>query len=157
MAKTKTKVKKTKAYLCGPMTGIPSFNVPEFDREAKRLRKTGEWDIVSPAELDDAETRRLAIASPDGAPGSGSSNGETWGDFLARDLKLIADEGIEAILTLPKWWKSEGGRIEVFTASLPRLGLPVLKANNLRPVTKLEYVKAYAFLLHRMGIDALRR
>ena len=151
------KTKKTKAYLCGPMTYIPQFNFPEFDREAKRLRKTGDWIIISPAKLDDPETRRAALASPDGAPGSGATRNETWGDFLARDIKLIADGGIEAILTLPKWWRSEGGRLETFVASLPRLGLPVLKANNLRPVTQKEWRKAVEFILAKTGgHDAVR-
>lgn len=141
---------KTKAYVCGQMSWIPKFNFPAFDYAAKDLRGTGEWDIVSPAELDDPKTRKAALASKDGDP-SRAHNGQTWGDFLARDLKLIADEGIEAIICLPKWWKSEGGRVEVFIASLPHLGLPVLKYPNLRPVTENEYAKAYRFLLHRAG------
>lgn len=150
------KNEKTKAYLCGPMTWIPQFNFPLFDSEAKRLRATGEWDIVSPAELDDPQVRREALANKTGEP-SKDNHDQTWGDFLARDIKLIADEGIEAIITLPKWWKSEGGRLECFVASLPRLGLPVLKSSNLRPVTKDEWAKTYRFLLHRMGVvNAIR-
>jgi hypothetical protein len=147
----------TKAYLCGRMSWIPQFNFPAFDDGALDLRSREdengkpEWIIVSPAELDDPETRKSALASLDGNP-SGQHKGQTWGDFLARDLKLIADEGIETIICLPEWWKSEGGRIEVFTACLPHLGLPVLKYPNLRPVTRSEYQKAYRFLLHRMGL-----
>jgi hypothetical protein len=137
------------------MSWVPQFGFPIFDEAAKTLRATDEWEIVSPAELDDPKTRKAALASKDGDP-SKTHNGQTWGDFLARDLKLIADEGIEAIITLPKWWKSEGGRVEVFIASLPHLGLPVLKYPNLRPVTKDEWRKAYRFLLHKMEvIDAL--
>jgi hypothetical protein len=146
--------KRTKAYLCGRMSWVKAFNFPLFDKEAKRLRATGEWDIVSPAELDDPVIRAAALRSPDGDP-SKSTHGHTWGDFLARDMKLIADEGIEAIICLPEWWKSQGAKVEVFIASL--LGLPVLKASNLRPVTKDEWAKAYRFLLHRMGIaNAIR-
>lgn len=147
----------TKAYACGRMSWVPQFNFPAFDALAKDLRARKdsdgkpEWIIVSPAELDDPETRKVALASKDGDP-SKTHNGQTWGDFLARDLKLIADEGIEAIICLPEWWKSEGGRIEVFTACLPHLGLPVLKYPNLRPVTKTEYQKAYRFLLTRCGL-----
>jgi hypothetical protein len=141
---------KTKAYLCGRMSWQPFFGFPAFDEAAKYLRSTEEWEIVSPAELDDAATRKVAMKSPDGDP-SKSHKKQTWGDFLSRDLKLIADEGIETIICLPKWYKSEGGRVEVFMASLPHLGLPVLKYPNLRPVTKDEYAKAYRFLLHRAG------
>ena len=141
---------KTKAYICGQMSHVARFNIPAFDAAAKHLRATEEWEIISPAELDDPATRKVAYASLDGDP-SKSHKGQTRGDFLSRDVKLIADEGIETIICLPKWWKSEGGRVEVFMASLPHLGLPVLKYPNLRPVTKNEYTKAYRFLLHRAG------
>lgn len=141
---------KTKAYLAGRMSWQPFFGFPAFDDAAKHLRSTGEWTIISPAELDDKATRKVAMKCPDGDP-SKAHRGQTWGDFLARDLKLIADEGIETIICLPKWWQSEGARVEVFMGSLPHLGLPVLKYPNLRPVTKDEYAKAYRFLLHRAG------
>lgn len=102
-----------KVYLAGPMTGLPQFNFPAFDAAASQLRDRG-YDVVSPAELDDPETRKAALASPDGAPGTGSHEGETWGDFLARDVKLIADGGIEAIFVLPGWHRSRGARLETF-------------------------------------------
>jgi len=135
--------------LFGRMTGQPQFAFPIFDAAAKDLRKKG-WTVISPAELDDPKVRKRCLASPDGDP-STTHKKETWGDFLSRDVKLIADEGIETIICLPRWFKSEGGRVEVFMASLPHLGLPVLKYPNLRPVTKDEYAKAYRFLLHRAG------
>lgn len=113
-----------KVYLAGPMTGVPQFNFPAFDAAAHRLRGVG-FDVVSPAELDDPDTRAAALASTDGAPGTGSSNGETWGDFLARDVKLIADQGIEAVVVLDGWERSRGARLETFVAN--RLcGIPVL-------------------------------
>lgn len=103
-------------YLAGPMTGIPQFNFPLFDSVAEDLRRQG-IDIRSPAEMDDHETRQAALASPDGAPGSGTTNGETWADFLARDVKLIAD-GVSAVAALPGWERSKGARLEVFIARL---------------------------------------
>ena len=112
-----------RVYLAGPMTGIPQFNFPAFDAAARDLRDRG-FDVVSPAEMDDPETRRAALASPDGAPGSGTTNGETWGDFLARDVKLIADGGIEAIIVLPGWERSRGARLETFVGAA-MCGLPV--------------------------------
>lgn len=105
-----------RAYLAGPMTGIPQFNFPLFDRVAAELRDAG-WDIVSPAELDDPDTRAAALASPDGAPGDSSLNGETWADFLARDVKLIAD-AVDAVILLPGWEASKGARLEAFVAAL---------------------------------------
>jgi len=112
----------TKLYLAGPMSNIPKFNYPMFDKAAEELRAMG-LDVVSPAEMDDPETRRQAMASPDGRMGSASPNGETWGDFLARDLKLIADGGVTGVALLTGWYRSKGARQEVFTAL--NLGLSV--------------------------------
>lgn len=102
-----------KVYLAGPMTGLPQFNFPAFDAASERLRQAG-YEVVSPAELDDPETRKAALASATGAPGTGSHDGQTWGDFLARDVKLLADDGIEAAFVLPGWHKSRGARLETF-------------------------------------------
>ena len=128
-----------RAYLCGRMSNLPQFNFPRFDFVSEYLRALG-WDIVSPAELDDPETRAVALASPDGA-GSGSNNGQTWGDFLARDVKLIADGEIEAIVCLEDWWLSRGGRLETFIGRL--LGLPIIKYADLEHVTSEELEKAH--------------
>lgn len=112
-------------YLAGPMTGIPQFNFPAFDAAAAELRDQG-YEIVSPAELDDPETREAALASPDGAPGSGSADGETYGTFLSRDVKLVIDD-VDGVVCLPDWHKSRGARIEVFTAAT--MGKPVFYFN----------------------------
>lgn len=111
-----TKVRPMKLYLGGQMTGIPQFNFPAFDTAAGTLRDRG-YDIVSPAELDDPKTREAALASPDGAPGSGASNGETWGDFLARDVKLIADE-VDGAVFMEGWQQSRGARLEALVCTL---------------------------------------
>jgi hypothetical protein len=93
-----------KVYIAGPMTGLPQNNFPAFDAAAKQLRSAGS-EVVSPAELDDPEDRELALADKPAT--------KTWGDFLARDVKLIADSDIEAIVLLPNWQKSRGARLEV--------------------------------------------
>lgn len=104
-------------YVAGPMTGIPQFNFPAFDAMAASLRRAG-FRVVSPAELDDPEDREAALASPDGAAGSGSHQGKTWGMFLARDVLLIADGDevgpIDGIVVLPGWERSKGARLETF-------------------------------------------
>lgn len=108
----------SKFYLAGPMTGIPQFNFPTFDAAAADLRSRG-YDIVSPAELDDPKTRELSLASPDGKPEE-KLNGQTWADFLARDVKLIGDQ-VTGIILLPGWWKSRGARLESFVGLLSSL------------------------------------
>lgn len=108
------------------MTGIPQFNFPAFDRAADMLRREGH-DVVSPAELDDPVDREAALASKDGSALSyGTGVKKTWGEFLARDVKLISDDGIEAIVVLPGWERSKGARLETFVAAGIK-GLPVYK------------------------------
>ena len=138
-----------RVYLAGPMTGLPQFNYPAFMSVAAKLRGAG-FEVVSPAEMDDPATQAAALASLDGAPGTGSANGESWGDFLARDVKLLADDGIEAVIALPGWEKSKGARLETFVASL--CGLPVHQIREfasgrplmLYPVSPLMLARAWA-------------
>lgn len=113
-------------YLAGPMTGIPQFNFPLFASESARLRGEG-YKIVSPHELDSPAVQQAAWASPDGALHSGHIAGETWGDILARDVKVVADN-VRGILVLPGWTKSRGARLETFVAHL--CGKPINYASD---------------------------
>lgn len=115
-----------RVYLAGPMTGIKAFNFPAFDAAAAVLRERG-YEVISPAELDSPTHRKAAGGSPDGDPESyGSMTGETWADLLARDVKIIADGGLDAIVVLPGWERSRGALLETFVGA--RLcGLPVFR------------------------------
>jgi hypothetical protein len=103
-----------KAYVAGPMSYHPQFNFPLFDWVTAELREAGH-EIISPAELDSDEVRAHAMASTDGEPGAyQAANNKTWGDFLSRDVKIIADSGLDAIVLLPKWYESRGAKLEAF-------------------------------------------
>jgi len=105
-------------YIAGPMTHRPKFNYPAFDAAAKALREAG-WEVQSPAEMDDPATRARAMRSRTGKPWTkpeAAERGETWGDFLSRDVKLIADSDIGAMCLLPEWETSKGARLEAFVA-----------------------------------------
>ena len=133
-----------KVYVAGPMTGIPQFNIPAFDEMAARLRDMG-YEVVSPAELDRPETRAIQMASKTGSMAD-LPPGDTWGMFLARDVKLLSDDGIEGIFVLPGWWKSRGARLETFVGNA-LCGMPVLYHNVLadwiEPVPELDLFRAW--------------
>jgi len=98
-------------YLGGPMTGIPQFNFPHFDHVAGVLRERG-YNIISPAELDEPETRDAALASSDGAPGSGAANDEPYESFLARDLIIVSMPACIGGIFINGWQHSRGARGE---------------------------------------------
>lgn len=138
-------------YIAGPMTGIRQFNFPAFVRLALMLRDAG-FAVVNPAELDDPDARAAALSSEDGDPTLYARlTGLTWGDFLSRDVKLIADGGIDAICVLPGWERSKGARLETFVGFLAgkhivRLVGPQEEDGTLHlyDVPMLELVKAWA-------------
>jgi hypothetical protein len=103
-------------YLAGPMTGCPQFNIPLFREAAMALRMSG-FHVVSPAECDSEATMTAALESEDGALIDGKLNGHTWGDFLVRDIKIVADE-VGGVILLPGWENSRGARLEVFVGLL---------------------------------------
>ena len=96
-------------YLAGPMSNIPQFNFPAFYAATTHLREEG-WNIISPAELDDPIVALAAFQSRDGKV---NPEGDTWGDFLSRDVKIIADE-VSGIILMPGWIKSRGARLEAY-------------------------------------------
>jgi len=107
-----------KVYIAGPMTGITQFNFPLFDQVAAELRAL-EFEVVSPAELDDPASREAALQSEWGDPEEYRRlTGLTWADFLSRDVKLIADGRFTSIICLPGWEKSRGARLETFVGHL---------------------------------------
>ena len=113
-----------KVYIAGPMSNHPQFNIPAFDALAQKLRGVVEgagpdraFTVVSPAELDGETARGILLRSTTGSP-SDYPPGMTWGDFLSRDVKLISDGGIDAIVVLPGWETSRGARLETFVGHL---------------------------------------
>lgn len=98
------------------MSGIPQFNFPAFDRAAEGLRRRG-FTVISPAELDDRKTREDALASPDGRLIDGKSSGQTWGEFLARDVKIVSDQ-VQGIILMPGWETSRGAKLEAYVGLL---------------------------------------
>ena len=135
-----------KVYIAGPMTGLPQFNVPLFDHVARQLRKQG-FDVVSPAELDSPEMRAAAMKSKDGALAPlEQATGETWGEVLARDVRVLSDQGIEGIVLLPDWWKSRGATLETTVGLLNKLKFFTWQTEE-QQVTPLTNVSVISALL----------
>jgi hypothetical protein len=101
-----------KAYLAGPMRGIPLYNFPAFDAASAKLRADG-WEIISPAEMDRAR-------------GFHETDSHVEPEFLKQaifaDLEAIST--CDRIIVLPNWEKSKGVIVEVALADF--LGIPVL-------------------------------
>lgn len=142
-----------KYYLAGPMSGIPQYNFPKFERIAKELRQAG-YEIISPAELDSDAIRTEALASDDGKidgqlPVDNKTlkiGGETWGQILGRDVRVIADEA-DGVVVMDGWENSKGARLEVFVANLGKRQLMVYDPNHpymMRPMEWDEYLNAIA-------------
>jgi hypothetical protein len=96
------------------MSGIPQFNYPAFLAAAERLRDQG-LEVLCPAEMDTPEMQKAALESTTGNLSDLASTGETWGDVLAKDVKLVADE-VDEVCLLPGWQNSRGARLEAFCA-----------------------------------------
>jgi Domain of unknown function (DUF4406) len=97
-------------YLAGGMSGYPMSNFPAFYAAASDLRARG-YEIISPAELDDADTVHRAM--------NNMPSKQSWGDFLARDVKIVADK-VQGIVFLPDWHKSRGAKLEAFVGLLQK-------------------------------------
>lgn len=101
-----------KIYLAGPMTGLPEFNFPAFDRAAEILSAAG-YTVFNPAQMD----RDVGFD-----PLSTVVSNEFLRDALRRDLSAICE--CDGIAMLPGWEKSGGARVEWTLAC--HLGLKVL-------------------------------
>lgn len=107
------------------MSGHPEHNFPAFRDAARTLRAQGH-EVVSPVELDEAE----GFNEKGGPVISGSSE---WAAFLARDVKIVAEPDIDAVVVLPEWESSRGAVLEVHVAR--ELGKRVLRYPDLGSVT----------------------
>lgn len=91
-------------YLAGPMTGLPEFNHPEFNRVAGNLREMGHM-VFNPAECN--------------PPVSGR---DAYRRAMAVDLAWISSYA-ESVWVLPGWETSKGCAVEIALANA--LDIPV--------------------------------
>jgi hypothetical protein len=125
------------------MSNFPQFNFPAFDEAAAILRGQG-MEIINPAEQDSEAIRVASLESKDGKLIDGKIGGETWGDILARDIKIVADE-VDGIIVLSDWLYSKGAKLEVACALIT--GKPIYEYHTGTGITQLdrEWVKSALF------------
>lgn len=110
-------------YIAGPMSGLPDFNYPSFDRAAKDLAAAG-YEPLSPAvpaHLSPTDPGELA-------------DGLSYEDVLASSLQMLLNA--DAVAHLDGWESSHGARLEVALAR--RRGLltaPMTHWLSLEPVS----------------------
>jgi hypothetical protein len=139
---------KLTIYLAGPMSGYPQFNYPAFHKAAKELREAG-YNVISPAEHNPEAMLKVAIESKDGLVDgikpidnrNAQVAGETWGDCMARDVKLIFGQ-CDGVVVLPGWEKSRGARLEVFLANLCGRSVSIYEGSGrVRPMGEGQYLQ----------------
>lgn len=126
-----------RVYIAGPMTGIPLYNFPAFDRAAVQWRAEG-WDVVSPADLTREYWRREfgAEFDPENTDPSIAAGGNVYREFLKEDVRAITN--CDAIALLPGWERSEGVALELTVARA--LGLTEYDAETMAGPPKGETI-----------------
>ncbi len=88
-------------YLCGPMTGLPDLNHPDFFAAAQALRDAG-YTVFNPAE-------------------NGLPKTAAWEEHMREDIRQLMD--CRDVAWLPGWTSSEGACLEVHNAAALKMKL----------------------------------
>lgn len=99
-------------YLSGPMSGIPNYNIPEFERYAEKYRALG-FEVVSPHDLD---REGGGYDTPGHDPSVGFTAPDLYRNYLRRDLRVLLDRNVARMYLMPGWHKSNGARTEATIA-----------------------------------------
>ena len=111
-----------RVYLAGPMTGVPLFNFPLFNKVAVHLRDHGH-EVFNPAERDIERHDGVDISAGNmtGDPKlAAAAFGFSLRDALADDTWWICKKA-QAICLLPGWEHSSGAVMEHKLAQCLRL------------------------------------
>jgi len=111
-----------RVYLAGPMSGVQDYNYPLFAKVADRIRreKEWEWEVVSPAEMDNEDGIAASLNPDHGRNGFLVKNG-VRAKFLRRDFRILSE--CDGIVLLPEWFNSTGANCELAVARM--MGLTI--------------------------------
>jgi hypothetical protein len=98
--------RSTVFYIAGPMSGLPQYNFPAFDKARDMLRRVG-FRVISPADMD----REVGV-DPTQSDFDPSVIDEAFLiDAMHRDSQAIIHEA-DAMVMLPGWQLSTGAKAE---------------------------------------------
>lgn len=97
-------------YVAGPMSNVPHFNFPMFNKVTAILRAQGH-EVFNPAERDLQRSPTVNFAVADGNPKTVMDQGFSLREALADDMDYICRHA-DAICMLPGWESSPGARAE---------------------------------------------
>lgn len=103
---TAKNVKKTRVYISGPMTGLPSLNFPAFNAEALRLEGLG-YEVINPVDL--------------------CQNSTSWEECMRLDPAALLT--CDKIVLLDGFEKSKGAHLEMNVAH--RVGIEIVLAKDI--------------------------
>ena len=101
-----------RAYVAGPMQGIPEFNFPTFNAVAHSMRRAG-LEVFNPAERDIERHGGVDISKGNATGSLAAAKTEHKFDLrqaLKEDTAFICD--CDMVLMLPGWEKSNGAQAE---------------------------------------------
>jgi hypothetical protein len=102
-------------YIAGPMRGYPGLNFAAFDKARDFVNSTGEWEAVSPADLDRLRGHTPAPDEVEAFEDIAPENVErVRKNIIKRDVSAVLD--CDAILLLPGWEDSQGAQAELCVA-----------------------------------------
>ena len=90
-------------YLSGPMSGLPEYNYPAFDRAAEKLRAKG-YTVATPTEVGSNleakyKAERFSLS---------------YQQYMSANIIALLD--CNAIILLPGWSGSRGAKLEQYIA-----------------------------------------
>lgn len=81
-------------YIAGPMTGLPEFNYPAFNRAASQLRALGHT-VLNPVDVE----KLNPVETP-----------QAWDWYMRHAIRMVV--AADAIALLPGWEASRGAQLE---------------------------------------------